>query len=183
VREVVHALTRHPFADAVTLFSRLLSSPDPETRRESFLALCRYPDEPVLSVSLDRILDPDPEVRTAALDTLVKRGHGETGLQVLERSLSSERFEKLALLEKRRLFAAVAKLSGASALDAFQKLLNTGEDHWFARQRERELAEAVAHGIRMVGGPRAKRILEDGSQSGLKLARAACLKELGAGRI
>jgi hypothetical protein len=34
----------------------------------------------------------------------------------------------------------------------------------------------------MVGGPRAKRILEDGSQSGPKLARAACLNELEVGR-
>ncbi len=183
VREVVHAVGRHRFEDAFPLLSRLLASPDPETRRESFLALCRYPEELVLSASLDRILDFDPEVRTAALDTLVKRGRGDTGLSILERSLASERFEKLTLLEKRRLFAAVAKLSGESSLEAFQSLLNAGVDHWFARQRDREIAEAVAHGIRMVGGPRAKRILEDGAQRGGKLAHAACVKELSAGRI
>lgn len=182
VREVVHALSRHSSGEALPLLTQLLSSADPETRRESFLAASRYPEEPVLSLCLERLVDSDPEVRTAALDTLVKRGRADLGLQILERSLSSEGFEGLALLEKRRLFAAVAKLSGESAVDSFQKLLIAREDHWFTKRKDREFFEAVAHGIRMVGGPRAKRILEDGSQSGPKLARAACLKELGVGR-
>jgi hypothetical protein len=182
VREVVHALSRHSSGEALPLLTQLLSSPDPETRRESFLAASRYPEERALTLCLERLVDSDPDVRTTALDTLVKRGRADLGLQILDRSLSSERFERLALLEKRRLFAAVAKLSGESALDSFQKLLNAREDHWFQKQKDREFFEAVAHGIRMVGGPTAKRILEDGSQSGPKLVRAACLKELGAGR-
>jgi hypothetical protein len=182
VREVVHALSRHPSGEALPLFERLLSSPDPETRRESFLAACRYPEERVLALSLERLMDLDPEVRTAALDTLVKRGRAELGIEVLERALASERFEKLPLLEKRRLFAAVAKLSADTALDSFQKLLNAREDHWFAKQRDREFLEAVAHGIRMVGSARARKILEAGSSGASRLARAACLKELRAGR-
>jgi hypothetical protein len=182
VREVVHALSRHSSGDALPLLTELLSSPDPETRRESFLAASRYPEERVLALCLERLVDSDPEVRTTALDTLVKRGGAELGREMLDRAITSERFERLALLEKRRLFAAVAKLSGDSALDTFQKLLNTREDHWFHKQRDREFVESVAHGIRMVGGPRAKRILEDGSERGSKIARAACLKELGGGR-
>jgi len=182
VREVVHALSRHSSAEALPHLTELLSSPDPETRRESFLAASRYPEEEGLSLCLERLVDSDPEVRTTALDTLVKRGRADLGLQILERALASERFERLALLEKRRIFTAVAKLSGESALDSLQKLLNAREDHWFIKQRDREFVEAVAHGIRMVGGPTAKRILEDGSQGGPKLARAACLKELGVGR-
>jgi hypothetical protein len=182
VREVVYALSRHPSAEALPPLERLLESPDPETRREGFLALTRYPEERVLMLCLERILDSDPEVRTAALDTLVKRGEPEHGLRILERLLASERFEKLPLLEKRRLFAAVAKLSGESALDPFQRLLNTQEDHWFQKQKDRELAEALAHGIRLVGSARARRILEEGSERGPKLARAACLKELGVAR-
>ena len=182
VREVVHALSRHSSEEALPLLEQLLSSPDPETRRESFLAASRYPEARVLSLCLARLMDSDPEVRTAALDTLVKRGRAELGLQILESSLASERFERVALLEKRRLFSAVAKLSGESALDSFQKLLIAREGHWFGKQKDREFAEAVAHGIRMVGGARAKRILEDGSQNGSKLARAACMRELGVGR-
>jgi hypothetical protein len=182
VREVVHALSRHSSEEALPLLTQLLSSPDPETRRESFLAASRCPEERVLSLCLERLMDSDSEVRTTALDTLVKKGRADLGLQILERSLASERFERLALLEKRRLFAAVAKLSGESALDSFQKQLNAREDHWFQKQKDREFFEAVAHAVRMVGGPRAKRILEDGSQSGPKLARAACLKELEVGR-
>jgi hypothetical protein len=182
VREVVHALSRHSSGEALPLLEQLLSSLDPETRRESFLAASRFAEERVLSLCLERLLDSDPEVRTAALDTLVKRGRADLGLPILERSIASGRFEGLALLEKRRLFAAAAKLSGESALDAFQKLLNAREDHWFQKRRDRDFLEAVAHGIRMVGGPRARRILEDSSRSGPKLVRAACLKELGAGR-
>jgi len=181
VREVVYALSRHSPEKALPLLTRLLSSPDPETRCESFLAASRCPDERVLSLCLERLMDSDPEVRTTALDTLVKRGP-DLGLQILERSLASERFESLALLEKRRLFAAVAKLSGESALDSLQKQLSARDDHWFAKEKDREFAEAVAHGIRMVASPRAKRILEDASQNGPKLARAACLRELGVGR-
>jgi len=182
VREVVHALSRHSSEEALPLLTELLSSPDPETRRESFLAASRYSEERVLSLCLERIVDSDPEVRTTALDTLVKRGRVDLGLQILERALASELFEKLGLLEKRRLFSAAAKLSGESALDSFQKLLNAREDHWFQKEKDRAFAEAAAHGIRMVGSPRAKRMLEDGSQSGHKLVRAACLKELGTGR-
>ncbi len=182
VREVVHALSRHSSEEALPLLTELLSSPDPETRRESFLATSRYSEERVLSLCLERIVDSDPEVRTTALDTLVKRGRVDLGLEILERALAGERFEKLGLLEKRRLFSAVAKLSGESALDSFQKLLIAREDHWFQKERDRAFAEAAAHGIRMVGSPRAKRMLEGGSQSGHKLVRAACLKELGTGR-
>jgi HEAT repeat protein len=182
VREVVYALSRHAPAESLPLLTGLLSSPDPETRRESFLAVTRYPEEGVLSLCRDRLLDLDPEVRVVALDVLVKRGGADQGLEILERSLASERFEKLPLLEKRRLFAAVAKLSGENALDSLVKLLNAREDHWFQRQRDREFAEAIAHGIRMVGGPRAQRILEEASERGTKIARAACLKELAAAR-
>jgi hypothetical protein len=183
VREVIYASSRRPPEDALPLLEQLLSSPDPETRRESFLAASRYPGERVLSLCLERLMDSDSEVRAAALDTLVRSGRSELGLQILERSLASERFERVALLEKRRILSAVAKLSGESALDSFEKLLASREDHWFGKQKDREFAEAVAHGIRMVGGPRAKRLLEEGSRSGSKLARAACLKELGAGRV
>jgi hypothetical protein len=182
VREAVHAAGRHAFQQAQPLLTSLLASADAEARRESFLALSRYPDEQVVAASLERVLDPDPEVRTAALDALVKRGRADLGLSILERISASERFEKLALLEKRRLFAAIAKLSGEYALDALQRVLLSGEDHWFAKQKDRELAEAVAHGIRLTGGARAKRILQEAAERGPKLARQACLKELGSPR-
>jgi hypothetical protein len=182
VREAIYGLSRHPPGEALPLLEQLLSSPDPETRREGFLAASRYPEERVLALCFERLMDSDSEVRAAALDTLVRRGRAELGLEILERSLASERFERLVLLEKRRLFSAVAKLSGESALDSLQKLLTAREDHWFAKQKDREFAEAVAHGIRMVGGPRAKRILENGSQHASKVARAACQRALGVGR-
>jgi hypothetical protein len=84
--------------------------------------------------------------------------------------------------EKRRLFAATAKLAGEGALDSFRRLLLSKEDRWFASQKDRHLAEAVAHGIRLVATPAARRILEDCAQNGTRLARAACARELEAGR-
>jgi hypothetical protein len=178
VREVVHALSRHSSEEALPLLTQLLSSPDPETRRESFLAASRYAEEPVLSLCLERLMDSDPEVRTTALDTLVKRGRGSRSPDpgALSRASSSggSHPRKSASSPPWRSFRGIAS--------TFQKLLNAREDHWFQKQKDREFVEAVAHGVRMVGGPRAKRILEDGSQSGPKLARAACLKELGMGR-
>ena len=80
VREVVHALSRHASPDALPLLEQLLTSTDPETRRESFLAASRCPEERVVSLCLERLVDADPEVRTTALDTLVKRGGADLGL-------------------------------------------------------------------------------------------------------
>ncbi|HEY7820609.1 MAG TPA: HEAT repeat domain-containing protein, partial [Vicinamibacteria bacterium] len=178
-------LGRHPAAKALPPLERLLSSPDPETRRESFLAASRYPEERVQELCLERLLDSDPEVRTASLDTLVKRGSPELGLRIQERLLASDRFERLPLLEKRRLFAAVAKLASESALERLEGLLNQSqgrEERWFTKRKDRDFFEAVAHGIRMVGSPRARQILEEVSRTGGKLARAACLKELSGAR-
>jgi hypothetical protein len=182
---VVFALSRHPASRALPLLERLLASPDPETRRESFLAASRYPDERVGGLCLDRLLDRDPEVRTASLDTLVRRGGPELGLRIQERILARDHFERLPLLEKRRLFAAVAKLASESALDGFHRILGESrgrEERWFTKRKDRDFFEAVAHGIRMVGSPRALQILEEVSRSGGKLARAACLKELSGAR-
>jgi hypothetical protein len=185
VREVVFALSRQPAARGLPLLERLLSSPDAETRRESFLAISRYPEERVRELCLEKLLDSDPEVRTAALDTLVRRGSPEGGLRIQERLLASPLFEKLPLLEKRRLCAAVAKLASESALEPFHRVLNESrgrEERWFTKRKDRDFFEAVAHGIRMVGSPRARQILEEVSRSGGKLARAACLKELSGAR-
>ena len=82
-----------------------------ETRRESFVALSRYPDPEVDDLSLERLGDPDPEIRAAALDALVRRGRQELGEKILDQSLTARNFDARSLNEKRRLFAAVAKLS------------------------------------------------------------------------
>ncbi|MGH9320061.1 MAG: HEAT repeat domain-containing protein [Vicinamibacteria bacterium] len=182
VREVIHALSRHPAESAIPLLEQLQGAADPDTRRESFVALSRYPEERVLSLCLERLTDRDPEVRATALDTIVRKGASHLGLQILERSLGNLHFDGFALIEKRRIFAAVAKLAGESALESFQKLLMRREEHWFASQKDRHFAEAVAHGIRMVGTPRARTILVDCSESAPRFARPACLKELEAPR-
>jgi hypothetical protein len=177
VREVIHAVTRHPQDEALPLLESLLGSADLETRRESFVAMSRYPDERVTGRALERLCDPDGEVRAAAIDTLVRRGRGDLGPQILEKSLQNG-FDHRSLNEKRRLFAALAKLSGEALLDWFRRLLMECEDRWFASQKERQFAEAVAHGIRLVGTARAREVLEECARNGPRFARSACLKEL-----
>jgi hypothetical protein len=179
VREVIHALGRHPSERALPPLESLLGASDPETRRESFIALSRYPDERITTLCLDRMADPDPEVRSAALDTLVRRGASAHGLEILDRSLRDARFDERGLNEKRRLFAAVAKLAGESALESFRRLLWGREEHWFASSKDRQFAEAVAHGLRVIGTSEALRLLRECAESGPRFARSACLKEIG----
>jgi len=52
------------------------------------------------------------------------------------------------------------------------------EIHWFTSKKDKEFAEAVAHGIRVVGTPKAKEFLQHGSEEGARFVRAACAKEL-----
>lgn len=178
VREVIHALSRHPASEALPRLERLLRATDAETRRESFVAASRYSEERAQQLCLERIADGDPEIRQVALDTLVRRGVPELGVVILERSLADPLFGERSVNEKRRLFAAIAKIAVEAALEPFRQLLLAKEDRWFASQKDRQLAEAVAHGIRLVATERARRILEDGCQNGPRLARAACGREL-----
>ncbi len=178
LREFLHALSHHPGERALPVLTRVLDTQDVETRRESFVAISRYPDPEVDDLSLERLGDPDPEIRATALDTLVRRGSQELGEKILERSLTASDFDSRSLNEKRRLFAAVAKLCGESVLDLLNQQLMGKEIRWFTSKKEKEFAEAVAHGMRVVGTPKAKEFLQHGSNDGARFVRAACAKEL-----
>ncbi len=183
VREVIHALSRRPADEALPQLERLLSASDGETRRESFVAVSRYAEDRVQELCLRQLADRDPQIRQVALDTLVRRGpRSELGLAILDRSLADPQFGDRAINEKRRLFAAVAKIAGEAALDSFHRLLLAKEDRWFSSHKDRQFSEAVAHGIRVVATPEARRILEECAQTGPRLARAACARELEGGR-
>jgi hypothetical protein len=179
VRELLYALSHHPAERAIPLLERLLEASDLETRRESFVALTRYPDERVDELSLARLEDRDSEIRATALDTLVRRGKKDLGQRALAQALRAPELDVQSLNEKRRLFAAVAKLCGDSALEQLSQQLTGKEDRWFTSKKDEERAEAVAHGIRMIGSERAKDILRHLSKEGARFVRAACAKELG----
>ncbi len=178
VRELLYALSHHPAERAIPLLERLLGASDLETRRESFVAISRYPDERVDEISLAQLKDRDPEIRATALDTLVRRGKKDLGQRALGQALRTRDLDEQPLNEKRRFFAAVAKLCGDSALEELSQHLTGEEDRWFTSKRDKELAEAVAHGIRMIGTDRAKDILKRCSEDGARFVRAACAKEL-----
>jgi hypothetical protein len=140
--------------------------------------LGRFREEQVYEICLRLLDDGDQEVRACALDVIVR--HGQRGLarQILDRSLGSGGFAERDLAEKRRTFAAVGKLGGEASLDWFMELLSREERRWFASRHDRELREAAAHGIRVVGTEEAWRLLRESAASGERVARAACLKEL-----
>jgi hypothetical protein len=178
VRELLHALSHHPGERALPVLERLLGARDPETRREAFVAISRYPDESVDELLLARLSDPDPEIRATALDTIVRRAKSELGERALERMLGTGALTEQSLNEKRRFFAAVAKLCGDSVLHAFGAQLNGKEDRWFTSKKDKELAEAVAHGIRMIGSGDALALLRRLSEDAPRFVKAACAKEL-----
>jgi hypothetical protein len=178
VREMLHAIAQHPGDEALPLLERLVDSADGFTGRESFVALSRYPEPRVDELCLSRLGDRDREIRTTALDTLVRRGKPELGSALLERSMRAEHFDAWNLSDKRRLFAAAAKLSGEMVLDPFRQLLLGREDGWFASRKEKELAEAVVHGIHVIGTDRARRLLEECARSNHRIVRTACQKQL-----
>lgn len=178
LREVHYVLAHFPASQALPLIDRLLDTPDPEVRREAALLLGRFHEDETNRRCLELLNDADPEVRTTALDTLVRHGRSELARNVLDEALSSPVFEQRGLAEKRRFFAAVAKLAGEAALDWFVPLLRPDERHWFASRKDREEKEAIAHGIRMVGTEKAAQILTDLAASGDRAVRAACNKAL-----
>ena len=179
VRELLHAISQHPGARALPVLERILHAHDPETRRESFVAISRYPEDSVAALLLDRLSDRDPEIRATALDTVVRRGKKELGQQALNRLLGTSGFAEQSLNEKRRFFAAVAKLCGESVLDQLRVELTGKEDRWFTSKKDKELAEAVSHGIRMIGTDAALAFLERLAGDGARFVKAACAKELG----
>ena len=63
-------------------------------------------------------------------------------------------------------------------LDLLNQQLMGKEIRWFTSKKEKEFAEAVAHGMRVIGTPKAKAFLQHGSEEGARFVRAACAKEL-----
>lgn len=178
VRELLHAISHHPGERALPVLERLLAARDPETRRESFVAISRYPDETVERLLLDRLSDPDPEIRATALDTVVRRAKKELGENALARMLGTSALAEQSLNEKRRFFTAVAKLCGDSVLEKLEAQLSGKEDRWFTSKKDKELAEAIAHGIRIIGTDEALAFLQRLAAEGPRFVKAACAKEL-----
>lgn len=178
LREIVHALSRSPGEGSLALLEKLLRGTDPETRRVSFLVLSRFPQDRVGELSLELLEDPDPELRSAALDALVRRGKEEIGPKTLSRVLDSACFERWSASEKRRFFAAVAKLSGDTALEPFRRILQKTRPAWFASRNEKQLAAAAAHGLRTMGTGPALEVLEKLARTGFRWVRSVCRKEL-----
>lgn len=178
LREVLFLLSHTKEDRAVALVERLLGSSDPLTRRETMQVLGRFRNGRVDEICLMLLADEDVEVRSSALDTLVGRGKPELARPILDHSLRAPGFDGRRLSEKRRVYAAVAKLGGDAALDLFAEQLESRQRRWFASRKEREACEAIVHGIRVIGTEQARRRLRKLADQGDRWVRAACLKAL-----
>jgi hypothetical protein len=178
VRELLYILSHLPGDHALPLVEKLLTTPDETVRREASAVLGRFPGDRTGQICLRLLQDHDPEIRSTALDTLVRSGAANLAKAILDQSTADPGFEQRSLLEKSRMFSAVAKLGGAQALNWFTELIRPGERRWFASRKEREILQVAAHGIRMVGTQEAKNLLEELANKGDRFVRAASQKEL-----
>jgi HEAT repeat protein len=178
LREISYVLVHTPASRALPIVEKLLRAPDVQVRREMVGVLGRFKDPQTDELCLSVLGDSDPEIRSSALDTLVRRGHPELATSILERATHLPDFSDRSLAEKRRVFAAVAKLGGAAALDLFVPLLRLDERRWFAGKMEREGLEALIHGIRLVGTEESRKLLREIADKGNRAVRAVALKAL-----
>jgi hypothetical protein len=178
LREVLFMLTHMGEDNALPLVERLLGSSNLLTRRETIQGLGRFRSSRVEAVCLRLLADEDFEVRSTALDMLVRRGRPDLARLVLDHSLGAPNFDDRNLSEKRRIYAAVAKLGSNDVLDLFAEQLDSRQHRWFSQRKEREFCEAIVHGIRMVGTDTSRRRLRELADGGNRYVRAACLQEL-----
>lgn len=180
LREILFVVDQLPAPRRLAPLETLLRSPHASARREAVRLLGRLRDAAAHRSCLRLLADADPEVRGSALDTLVRHERRDLAGDVLAAALGGEGFTAWTAAEKRRLFTGVAKLGGDDALDAMAEPLRRKDRRWFASRSDRDLLEAAAHGIRMVGSPRAHETLRELAASADRQARSACQRELDA---
>ena len=178
LREISYVLVHTPASRALPMVEKLLRAPDVQVRRQMVAVLGRLKDPQTDELCLSVLADSDPEIRSSALDTLVRRGNPELAKSILDRATHAPEFYDRSLAEKRRVFAAVAKLGGVAALDLLVPLLRLDERRWFASKTEREGFAAVIHGIRLVGTEESRELLREIADKGNRAVRAAALKAL-----
>ena len=118
---------------------------------------------------------PKPQVSSSKTSTSGLTVRGTTQ----RRRCGTSGLAEQSLNEKRRFFAAVAKLCGESALEPLRRELTGKEDRWFTSKKDKELAEALAHGIRVIGTDAALTFLRQLAEDGPRFVKTACAKELG----
>ena len=182
VREILYIITHLSAEHALPLVEQLLRSSEAPIRREASLALGRFRDQRTATLCLGLVQDKDYEVRSIALDTLVRGNASQLAKAILDQSLANPVFDERSLVEKRRMFAAVAKLGGPAAISWFTALIHPDERRWFASRKEREAIQSAVHGIRMVGTREAQQLLEEMARKGNRFARAASRRELSEGK-
>jgi len=178
LREGFFVLSQLPTDQVLPALPKLLASAHPGPRRETMRLLSRLRVPAAHELCVKLLADEDPEVRGPALDTLVRHEQRDMAHSMLQTALGAPGFGEWGLAEKRRLFVAVAKLGKDEAVDWMAASLGQQDRGWFASRSDREALEATAHGLRVIGSPRALETLRGLASSKDRHVRAACQKEL-----
>ncbi len=157
----------------VPLIRRLLAVPQPEIRRQAAVVLGPYRAGPGGETWALLLGDEDGEIRRLALTVLVRSGQPQLAQIIAERTMSAE-FTEAELEEKRRTFAAIARLGGEQGLPWFEELLRRPNPRWFASRTIKETLAAVAHGVATVRSANARELLERLAVEADRTVRVAC---------
>ncbi|MEE9230411.1 MAG: hypothetical protein V3U86_06865 [Acidobacteriota bacterium] len=171
LREAVYILRQLPGSRAMPLASKLLDLPDPQFRQQGALALGPFQDGPVGEKWLELLNDADPRIYILAVIAIERSGRRELVQHLIEQTSATASAER-GPVEKKRCFAAVARLAGDEALEVFASLL--AKRRWIASRQTREAVQAAVHGIRTVGTAAARDLLVDLGTSGDRFVRSAC---------
>ncbi|MFQ5527652.1 MAG: hypothetical protein ACE5GX_15500 [Thermoanaerobaculia bacterium] len=181
VEELLYMVRQLPPDAARPLVERLLRSGWLELTRRGVLMLGRYRGEWVERLLFDLLDSDDSEISSLALGGLVHTGNAELAPRLLQRALTVEH-RAMDPEERKRTVVAVGRLGRDSILPALERLVEAHGDVRFPRREEKEVLQAVVHGVRAVGSSASRAYLEKLAGGRSRFLRDACREALAAGQ-
>ncbi len=179
VRAVLHLLRSTHGDEGVPIVEQLLTVGDPTVRRQAARNLGPWREGPAGDLWLRLLDDDDEQMRILAITALVRGEHASLAQHLLDRASDEDRARR-SPEELEHLMIGIARLAGEQVLPWFSRLLTATPGGFLARRRDRELLRTAAVGLRAVGTPAARDLLEEHSRKGGRHLRAACRQALAA---
>ncbi len=148
--DVIHGMGRIGDVHSLEVILGAFAHADPRVREEVLIALRSFESPRAREITLSALNDPVEEVRMAALRHVAVR-RDRLAAQLLVEKINGKTFKHRSFAEKRAIFMALAHIRGREALPLLEAQL---------KQRQAEIRRAVVHGIGVVGGHDARRLLE-----------------------
>ncbi len=148
--DVIHGMGRIGDVHSLEVILGAFAHSDPVVREEVLVALRSFESPRAREIMLSALNDPVEQVRMAALRYVAVRRDRLAG-QLLVEKINGRTFRNRSFAEKRAIFMALAHIRGREALPLLRAQL---------KQRNAEVRRAVVHGLGVVGGAEARRMLE-----------------------